>query len=156
MTGRVEPAIPGAIQNNFPESKETTGMNDISKGLYTAARVLMAVIFLVAGLRKVLAYTATAGYFGSLGIPLPEVVLALTIVLEVGGAIALAAGWRAGWIALALGVFCIASGLLGHRFWAVDPAQFANQLNHFMKNVAMAGGLLLIHAVEAARQRERA
>jgi putative oxidoreductase len=131
-------------------------MNDPSKGLYTAARVLMAVIFLVAGLRKALAYSATAGYFGSLGIPLPEVAVALTIVLEVGGAIALVAGWRLGWVALALGVFCIASGLLGHRFWAADGPQFGNQLNHFLKNVAMAGGLLLVYAVQAARQRERA
>jgi putative oxidoreductase len=131
-------------------------VNDLSKSLYAAARVLMAVIFLVAGLRKALYFAATAGYFGSLGIPLPEVVTALTIVLEVGGAIALVAGWRTGWVAMALGVFCIASGLLGHRFWAVDPAQFANQLNHFMKNVAMAGGLLLVYAVQAARQRERA
>jgi putative oxidoreductase len=121
---------------------------------YTAARALMAAIFLVAGVRKLMGYAGTLGYFGSLGIPLPEVVLPLTILLELGGGIALLIGWRTNWVAVALGLFTLASALLAHRFWAAEPAQFSNQLNHFLKNVAIAGGFLLVAAVEIKRQPE--
>lgn len=122
---------------------------------YAAARAMMATIFLVAGVRKLVGYAGTLGYFGALGIPLPDLVLPLTILLEVGGGIALLIGWRAGWVAVALGLFTLASALLAHRFWAAEPAQFANQLNHFLKNVAIAGGLLLVAAIEMKRQSER-
>ena len=119
---------------------------------YAAARALMAVIFLVAGIRKLLGYAGTLGYFGALGIPLPDLLLPLTILLEIGGGIALLIGWRARWVAAALGLFSLVSALLAHRFWAADPAQFANQLNHFLKNVAIAGGFLLVAAIEMRRQ----
>jgi len=123
--------------------------------VYAVARALMAAIFLVAGVRKLMGYAGTLGYFGSLGIPLPEVVLPLTILLELGGGIALLIGWRTNWVAMALGLFSLVSALLGHRFWAAEPAQFSNQLNHFLKNVAIAGGFLLVAAVEMKRQPER-
>jgi len=122
--------------------------------VYAVARALMAAIFLVAGVRKLMGYAGTLGYFGALGIPLPDVVLPLTILLELGGGVALLIGWRAGWIAVALGLFSLVSALLGHRFWSAEPAQFSNQLNHFLKNVAIAGGFLLVAAVEMKRQPE--
>jgi len=118
-----------------------------SRNVFTVGRVLMALIFLVAGVRKWINYAATTGYLGSMGVPLPEIALPLIILLEVGGGIALAIGWRTSWVAAILGLFCIGSGLLGHQFWAVDPAQFANQLNHFLKNMAMAGGFLVVLAM---------
>lgn len=122
---------------------------------YAVARALMAIIFIVAGARKLMGYAGTLGYFGTLGIPLPDVVLPSTILLELGGGIALLIGWRAGWAAVALGLFTLGSALLAHRFWAVEPAQFSNQLNHFLKNVAIAGGFLLVATVEMNRQVER-
>jgi len=123
--------------------------------VYAVARALMAAIFLVAGVRKLMGYAGTLGYFGALGIPLPDVVLPLTILLELGGGAALLIGWRTNWVAMALGLFSLVSALLGHRFWAAEPAQFSNQLNHFLKNVAIAGGFLLVAAVEMKRQPER-
>ena len=125
------------------------------KTLFTAGRVLMAVIFVVAGIRKAINYTATVGYFDKIGIPLPDIVLPLTILLELGGAVALIIGWRTAWVAGVLGLFCIAAGLLGHGFWGVDPAQFANQLNHFLKNVAMAGGFLILAAGSMTQSSDR-
>jgi len=125
------------------------------KTLFTIGRVLMAAIFVVSGLRKALTYTATLGYFASIGAPLPDIVLPLTILLEIGGAVALIIGWRTAWVAGALGLFCIAAGLLGHRFWAVDPPQFANQLNHFLKNVAMSGGFLTLAALSLEKRSDQ-
>ena len=130
-------------------------MNTLPKTPYAAARALMALIFIVAGLRKAMTYAGTLGYFGTLGIPLPEVVLPLTILLELGGGIALLVGWHAGPVAVALALFSLASGLLAHRFWSVEPAQFGNQMNHFLKNVAMAGGFLLVATIEVQRRVKR-
>ena len=111
---------------------------------FAVGRILMAAIFLVAGVRKALTYSATAAYFAKLGIPAPDVVLPLTILLEIGGALALVIGWRLPLVAGALGLFTMAAAFLAHGFWAVDPAQFQPQLNNFLKNVAMAGGFLIL------------
>lgn len=111
---------------------------------FAFGRALMALIFLVAGIRKALTYSATAAYFAKLGIPAADIVLPLTILLEIGGAVALVIGWRLPLVAGALGVFTMAAAFVAHGFWAVDPAQFQSQLNNFLKNVAMAGGFLIL------------
>lgn len=110
------------------------------------ARVLMASLFLVAGIRKVLTWKMTLGYFAGLGIPLPEIVLPLTVVIEIGGGLALIAGWRLREVAFLMAGFTLFTGFVAHRFWMVDGAQFNNQLNHFFKNVALTGGFLVLFA----------
>ncbi|MGJ7528180.1 DoxX family protein [Variovorax sp. GB1P17] len=115
-----------------------------SRGWTLAARVLMAVIFLVAGVRKLMTYGATLGYFAKLGIPLAEVVLPLTIALEIGGGLLLIAGWRVQWVAGVLALFTLATAFTAHAFWSADAAQFAGQLNNFLKNVAMVGGFVMV------------
>jgi putative oxidoreductase len=127
----------------------TTTTNPL-RGWTLAARVLMAAIFLVAGVRKLLTYGATLGYFGKLGIPLADVVLPLTIALEIGGGLLLIAGWRVQWVAGALALFTLATAFTAHAFWAADAAQFAGQLNNFLKNVAMVGGFVMV-AVHAGQ-----
>ncbi len=121
-----------------------TTTNTSLRGGPMAARVLMAAIFLIAGVRKLLTYGATLGYFAKLGIPLPDVVLPLTIALEVGGGLLLIVGWRVQWVAGALAVFTLATAFTAHAFWASDAAQYAGQLNNFLKNVAMIGGFLMV------------
>lgn len=124
-------------------------MNPSSNSLYRISRILIAIIFLVAGTRKLLAFAGTAAYFGKLGLPAAEVVTGLTIALEICGALALIFGYKLKLASILLGLFTIASALLAHQFWVqTDPMQFGNQLNHFLKNVAMAGGFLLIIVVE--------
>ncbi|MDQ0085300.1 putative oxidoreductase [Variovorax boronicumulans] len=127
--------------------------NEPFRGWIVAARVLMAVIFLVAGVRKLMTYGATLGYFAKLGIPLADVVLPLTIALEIGGGLLLIAGWRVQWVAGALALFTLATAFAAHAFWAADAAQFNAQLNNFLKNVAMAGGFLLLIVQAGAGER---
>lgn len=107
-------------------------------------RVLMAVIFLTAGFGKLTSFQGTAGYIASQGLPMPQLVAALTIVLELGGGLMLALGWKARWAAVALAVFTLLAGAIFHAFWAAAPDQFQDQLIHFQKNLAMAGGLLYV------------
>lgn len=108
------------------------------------ARVLIALLFLVAGLRKVMNWTATMAVFTKLGVPLVEVVLPLVVLLELAGGLMLVFGWRVRWVAYVLAAFTLAAGVIGHAFWNVDAAQFGNQLNHFLKNVAVCGGLVCL------------
>lgn len=112
-------------------------------------RVLMALIFLKSGFGKITGFAGTAGYMASKGMPFAEVLLVGALVFELAGAIMLILGWRVHWGALLLIVFMIPATLMFHNFWAVDAAQYQNQLNHFLKNVAMVGGLLYVMAFGA-------
>jgi putative oxidoreductase len=111
-----------------------------------AARVLMASLYLVAGIRKVLTWKMMLGYFAGLGIPLPEVVLPLTVAVEIGGGVALLVGWRLREVSFIMAGFTLFTAFIAHRFWMADGAQFNNQLNHFFKNVALTGGFLVLFA----------
>lgn len=114
-----------------------------------AGRVLMALIFLISGYGKLTNFAGTAGYMASKGMPMAEFLLVGAIIFELGGAIMLVIGWKARWGALLLILFMIPATLMFHNFWAADAAQFQNQLNHFMKNAAMIGGLIYMMAFGA-------
>jgi putative oxidoreductase len=109
-------------------------------------RILIGAIFLLSGLSKIAAPTAMAGYIASAGLPLPQLGLAIAILVEVGGSIALILGYRARWAAAVLAIFSIATALAFHNNLA-DQNQFIN----FFKNVSMAGGLLQVVAFGAGR-----
>lgn len=101
------------------------------------ARVMLAHIFVLAGISKITGYAGTQGYMESMGVP--GMLLPLVIALEVGGGLALVVGFKTQWAAFALAAFSLATALLFHT-------DFANQTQMimFMKNVAIAGGLVLL------------
>lgn len=112
-------------------------------------RLLIALIFLKSGLGKITGFAGTAGFMASKGMPFADVLLVGAIVFELAGAIMLVVGWRVHWGALLLMVFLIPSTLIFHDFWAADAAQYSNQINHFMKNVTILGGLFYVMAFGA-------
>lgn len=114
-------------------------MNNIEKTSELAGRVLIAAIFLLAGLNKIGQYEGTAAYMASQGVPAG--LLPLVIALEVGGAIAIILGLFTRLTAFALAGFSILSALLFHANLA-DQTQFVL----FFKNLAMAGGFLFLVA----------
>ena len=77
---------------------------------------------------------------------MPEILLVPTILIELGGSVALLCGWKTRWVALALFICIIPVTLAFHQFWAVDPGQMRNQLLHFLKNMAIMGGMLRVAA----------
>jgi putative oxidoreductase len=104
-----------------------------------AGRILLATMFLIAGIQKVGGYAGTQGYMEAMGVP--GVLLPLVIALEVGGAIAIILGWHTRLFALLLAGFTLLSALVFHRA-SGDPMQAIL----FMKNLAIAGGFLLLVA----------
>lgn len=109
----------------------------MDKVLNLAGRILLANIFLISGFGKVGAYAGTQAYMAAKGVP--GGLLPLVILLELGGGLAIVAGFMTRWVALALALFCVASAFLFHF-------DFGNQMQaiNFMKNFSMAGGFLLL------------
>ena len=115
------------------------------------ARILLAVMFIISGFGKITGFDGTAGYIASKGLPMPQVVAALTIAMELGGGLMLAAGFKARWAALALAIFTLLAAIIFHNFWAVEAAQKMGQQINFMKNITIAGGMLMVFAFGPGR-----
>jgi len=105
--------------------------------LNVAGRLLVAQLFLLSGLSKITGYAGTKGYLAAKG--LPGELLPLVILLEVGGGLALVIGFQTRWVALALAIFSVAAAFIFH-FVPSDHGQMI----HFMKNLAITGGLLVV------------
>lgn len=104
--------------------------------LNLAARILMSQIFIISGVGKITGYAGTQAYMAKMGVP--GALLPLVILTELGGGLALLAGFQTKWVALALAGFTVLSALIFHLNFS-DQMQMIN----FMKNLAIAGGLLL-------------
>jgi len=111
----------------------------INAGIQLTGRVLMSAIFIMAGINKMTAYAGTQGYMEGMGVP--GALLPLVILLEVGGGLAVLLGWQTRLAAFLLAGFSVLSALIFH-------ANFGDQTQTilFMKNLAMAGGLLFLVA----------
>ncbi len=113
------------------------------------ARVLLAALFLPAGISKIAGFAGTAAYIASVGLPLPELGAVIAVVVEVGGGLALLAGYQTRLVALLMAIFTVAAGVFFHAFWTAAPEQLMVQQIMFMKNIAIAGGFLALTAFGA-------
>ena len=131
-------SIPATQTRNpgvFAQGNEST----LEKLAELAGRVFLAAIFLLSGLGKIGAYTGTAAYMASVGVP--GALLPLVIATEVLGALAIIIGWKTRVAAFVLAGFTLLSALIFH-------SNFADQIQMimFLKNIAIAGGFLLLVA----------
>ena len=121
-------------------------LNSLQNPLSLVGRLLIAVMFLLAGISKIGAFAGTSGYIASKGLPMPDVVAALTIAIEIGGSLLLILGFCTRWAALALAGFTLRAAVIFHNYWTMPAAQQTVQQIMFMKNIAIVGGLLTIAA----------
>jgi putative oxidoreductase len=105
---------------------------------------MIAALFLHEGWAKLTAYAAAAAYMRAFGVP--EQLLPFAIALELGCGVLILLGWQTRIAALLLAVFCVAAAVLFHT-----KLSDRNQLLHFEKDFAIAGGLLLLVAHGAGR-----
>ncbi len=127
----------------------TTVTTPAQDGLSLVGRALIALLFVPAGWSKIAGFAGVAGYIASKGIPLPEVCAAIAIAAELGLGLLLLVGWQTRWAALGLAIFTLVITPIFHNFWAVPEAQAMMQQQAFFKNLAVAGGLLVIAAFGA-------
>ena len=108
-------------------------------------RMLFAALFIPAGVHKIIGFSGIAGYMASKGLPMVDVLLVLTIIIELGGGLMLLLGWHARLAALTLALFLIPVTVIFHPYWNIEDAQqMMTQQSMFMKNIAIIGGLLCI------------
>ncbi len=117
-------------------------------------RVLIGILFLIAAYNKARGYGGAMGYFGRLGIPVPAVTVPLTILFEAAVGIMLIVGYQTRIAALGIAAFCVLTGLIAHT-----NIGDGNQLNHLLKNLAIAGAGLAffvtgpgVHSLDAKRR----
>ena len=103
-------------------------------------------IFILSGFGKIAAPAATQGYIAAMGLPAPALAYIASIAIELGGGLLLLAGYRTKLIAAGLALFSIVTAFIFHHALADQ-----NQMIHFLKNFAMAGGLLQFVAYGAGR-----
>lgn len=117
---------------------------NVSNKLFATGRALLGALFFVSAITKILGFSYVSGWIASAGLPLPDLVLAATIAIELVGGLMLITGWHARWAALGLAVFLVPVTLVFHAFWSADQASFNDQLTAFLKNAAIFGGMLLV------------
>jgi putative oxidoreductase len=126
------------------EQGRAVAYEPIRDGAMLLGRVLLAILFIWSGAGKVGGFDGLVSAIVGMELPLPQVLAAITILIEVGGGIALLLGWNARWAALAIALFLVVITPLFHGFWASPEAQVMAQQINFFKNVAILGGVLMV------------
>lgn len=121
-------------------------MNAVTSFAPVVGRILIAVLFLLAGFGKISAYDGTVGYIASVGLPFPALGYVIALIVEIGGGLLLMVGYQTRIAAIVLAGFSIVSALAFHNNFGDQ-----NQMIHFLKNLAVAGGLLQVVAFGAGR-----
>jgi putative oxidoreductase len=129
-----------------------TTNNVITKDfILLVARVLMMLLFVLFGWQKLVAFSTTANYLASLGLPLPIVASSIAVLVELGFGVAIVLGLLTQPLALLLALYTVATGFIGHAYWDLSGTErFAAEIN-FYKNVALAGGFLLLSVTGAGK-----
>ena len=112
---------------------------------FVLGRTLLGLYFIVPGVTKVAGYQGYLDLMASKGVPLVEILLPLTILIQVGAGLFLIAGKNLRVSALLLFGLTILINLFIHNFWVLagDPGQ-AHETQNFVKNLAIAAGLLVL------------
>ncbi|MCC6145317.1 MAG: DoxX family protein [Candidatus Hydrogenedentes bacterium] len=109
-----------------------------------AGRLMLSAIFILSGPRKTVDWDFYSGYMASQDMPAVPFFLVMAILFELTGGLMVLAGYRARLGAFLLIVFLVPTTLIFHDFWSAPVDQQQNQMIHFMKNVSILGGLLMV------------
>ena len=120
-------------------------------GVALVGRILLGSIFVISGWLKAVGFAGTVTVIASKGRPMPTILAALTVLIELGGGLALVTGFKARWAALAIALFTMVITPIFHNFWAVPAAQAMAQQINFEKNLAIIGGMLVVVAFGPGR-----
>ena len=122
----------------------TTATGGNTSTVLLIGRILIGILFLVAGIMKAMNIAGTTGYMTKLGFPAPMLMAYLSTIIELASGVFLIIGWQTRRVAWLLIVYVLIATGMAHRFWEYEPAQRVNQINHFLKNLALIGAMLYI------------
>ncbi len=124
-------------------------MNPLTNFIALVARILLAYLFVQAGVGKIGGIDHTEGTIASHGMPMPNILAWCAAALETVGGLCLMAGLLARWAALALGAYTLALALIFHAYWLAPAAEAGTQRAIFLNHVSIIGGMLAIVAFGA-------
>lgn len=125
-------------------------MNPTLKNAFPlVGRLLLAALFLPAGIGKLTGFGGTVGYISSVGLPMATLGAVIALVVEIAGSLALIVGLQTRLAALVLAVFTLVAGVFFHNYWAAPADQAFMQQLLFFKNVGVAGGLFVLAGLGA-------
>ncbi|NQX94203.1 MAG: DoxX family protein [Erythrobacter sp.] len=130
-------------QDNISVSAPSITFQDV---IAFGGRILLAAIFILSAVSKLGAVDGTIGYIASVGLPFADAIFYAVVALELLGGALLVVGFKTRLAAVALGVFSIAAAVTFHSDFADQ-----NQMIHFLKNLALAGGMLQVAAFGPGR-----
>jgi putative oxidoreductase len=145
MTTNVMKGI--AMTSNAVEQQSAT----LTDWAALTGRIGLALLFLWSGYTKIAYTAANVGYMQAYGMPAADILIWPAALVEVAAGAMLVLGWKARWAALALIVFTVPATFVFHAYWGVPADQVLNQQIHFMKNLAILGGLLSVFAHGSGR-----
>lgn len=140
--------MPATLTSSDYPQTSTTAVHDT---MALVGRILLAWMFVPAGFGKIAGFSGTVGYATSAGLPMPEVGVAIALLIELVGGLMLLVGFKTRWAALALALFTAVAALFFHNYWAMPEAQKMMQQLMFTKNFAIVGGLLAFAAFGPGR-----
>ena len=108
-------------------------------------RLLLSILFILAGLGKIWDPKGTLEYMSSKKMPAVPVLFVGAIIVEIAGGVSLLTGFYVRWGALMLIAFLIPTTLIFHNFWAVQGQERQTQMTNFLKNLAIIGGLIFVY-----------
>ncbi|SFQ49359.1 putative oxidoreductase [Geopseudomonas sagittaria] len=115
------------------------------------ARILLMILFIIAGWSKLTGFSGTVGYLESLGTPAPMLAAAIAVIMEFFVAIVIVVGFYTRPLAFLFALFTLGTALIGHQFWTMVDAERAANMTQFLKNMSIMGGLLLLSITGAGK-----
>lgn len=123
--------------------------NNLQNALALAARVFFVALFLPEGIGKISGFGGIVEYISSAGLPFPALGACIAVAVEVGGSLALLAGFKTRPAAAVMAIFTVAAAVFFHKFWAVSGDDAVVEHIMFFKDLSIAGGLGLLVAFGA-------
>jgi putative oxidoreductase len=131
--------------------RNTFGAEQIKDPLLLISRILMMILFVVFGWQKLIGYSATVAYFAQTGVPLPSLAAPIAVIMEFGVGMAIVFGLLTRPLAILLGLYTLATAILGHHFWTMSGAEQVEAEINFFKNVSIMSGLFVLYLTGAGR-----
>ncbi|MFT9257364.1 MAG: DoxX family protein [Acetobacter sp.] len=119
------------------------------------ARLALSSLFLVMGWGKLTDYSGAIAYMTQTGAPFPALAALVATGVELGLGLAIALGVLVEPLAMALALYTVVTGFIGHHFWTMSGMLRYDMMIHFYKNISVAGGLLALAAAGPGRYRLR-
>ena len=126
-------------------------INGINDEVILAARLLLAILFLIFGWRKLTDFSGTVSQMSQLGVPAPVLAAGVATFMELPVAFAVAAGAFTRPAALLMFFYTLGTALIGHRYWTITGADRVDSMDSFYKNLSIMGGFLLLYIAGAGK-----